>query len=399
MKERSVEPMDLFTRDDLKTLLTDRPGPCVSIYMPTRRGGAEADPIRWRGHVKEAEHRLTAGGLRGPQARELLEPARQFLDEAPFWRTQSDGLAFFLAPQFRRLYRLPVPFADLVVVGRRFHVKPLLPLAGGSGRFFVLALSQHAVRLLQGTHHGASPVDLSGVPRNLAEALLTHEAEEPFTFHGRRAGVGAGSSEGIFHGHGVGIDDTKEELLHYFQKVDRGLHPLLREEKAPLVLAAVDYLLPLYRRANTYPHLVATAIEGNPDRLSEQDLHDRAWPLVEPGFRKARERALAQYCGLAGTGRTAGDLASVLAAAHRGEIETLFVALDHQAWGRFDPATGRVEERATPEPGDEDLLDLAAAGVLGHGGSVYAVASGQVPGGGPLAAVFCLPLPKRGKRP
>jgi hypothetical protein len=38
--------MDLFTRNDLQTLLADRPGPCVWIFLPTHRGGKEEDPIR-----------------------------------------------------------------------------------------------------------------------------------------------------------------------------------------------------------------------------------------------------------------------------------------------------------------------------------------------------------------
>jgi hypothetical protein len=33
--------MDLFTRDDLKTLRAEHPSPCVSLFMPAHRGGAE----------------------------------------------------------------------------------------------------------------------------------------------------------------------------------------------------------------------------------------------------------------------------------------------------------------------------------------------------------------------
>ena len=36
----------------------------------------------------------------------------------------------------------------------------------------------------------------------------------------------------------------------------------------------------------------------------------------------------------------------------------------------------------------EDLLDLAAVQTLLHGGTIYAVEPEQVPGGGPLAALF-----------
>jgi hypothetical protein len=391
--------MDLITREDLKTLLAEPRTPCVSIFMPTHRGGGEEDLIRWRVHMGEVESQLVTTGLRASEATELLESARKLLEDVSFWKHQCEGLAFFLAPEFQRLYRLPMVFEDLVTVGERFHIKPLLPLISSNGRFYVLALSQHGVRLLQGTRDRVSEVDLKGVPRSLAEALLTHEAKEPFSFHGRRAGEGAGSWGGIFHGHGVGIDDSKDELLHYFQKIDRGLHPLLTEERAPLVLAAVDYLQPIYRQANTYAHLLEEGVAGNPDRLSSKELHDRAWDLVQPSFELAQKKAAAQYHQRAGTGNTAREVKEIVPAAYQGRVETLFVASNRQRWGRFDSATWRVEEHEQPRPGDEDLLNLAAVSTLAHGRTVYAVEPEHVPDGGLIAAVFHLPLPKHGKRP
>jgi len=391
--------MDLFTRDDLKTLLAEHRSPCISVFMPAHRGGAQEDPIRWRNHLAEAEERLAKAGWRAPEVRELLAPGRRLLDDNTFWNNQSDGLAAFLAPKFLRLFRLPLAFKDGVVVASQFSVIPLLPLLSGNGRFFVLALSQNAVRLLQGTHYSVSELDLKGAPRSLAEALLTHENMEPFSFFGRRAGVGAGSWGGIFHGHGVGIDDSKDELAHYFQKIDRGLHPLLREEKAPLILAAVEYLQPIYRQANTYAHLLERGIEGNPERLSNKELHDRAWTLIKPVFEAAQQGAAAQYRQLAGTEHASGDLAAVVAAAYEWRVETLFVALGRQVWGVLDPTAGKVELHEQALFGDVDLLDLAAAHTLAHGRTVYAVQPEQLPSGTDVAAIFCLPLPKHGKRP
>jgi hypothetical protein len=380
--------MDLFTRDDLTTLLEAPLSPCVSLFMPTHRGGAEADPIRWRTHLTEAEDRLVKTGWRTAGVRELLSPRRRLLDDSVFWKHQADGLAAFLAPGFQRLFRLPLTLEDRVVVANRFAITPLLPLLSGNGRFFVLALSQKAVRLLEGTRDRVSEIDLRGVPHNLAEALFTHEAKQPFSFQGRRAGEGPGSWAGIFHGHGIGIDDPRDELLHYFQKIDHGLHPLLRSEKAPLVLAAVDYLHPIYRSANSYPLLLEEGVEGNPDRLTIQDLHDRAWPLVRPRFEGARERAAARYRQAAGTGYTSGDLQTVTGEAWAGRVETLFIPRARQVWGVFDPATGSVVRHDEARPGDVDLLDVAAAGALKHGRTVYAVEPEQVPSGTDVAAIF-----------
>jgi hypothetical protein len=338
-------------------------------------------------------------GLRTTEAKDLLAPVRCLLEDSIFWENQSDGLAAFLAPQFLRLFRVPVAFKDAVAVANRFSIIPLLPLLSCNGRFFVLALSQHTVRLLQETRYSASEIDLKGVPHNLAEALVTHEAMQPFSFFGRRAGEGAGSWGGIFHGHGVGIDDSKDELLHYSQKIDRGLHPLLKEEKAPLVMAAVAYLQPIYRQANSYAHLVERGIEGNPDKLSSKELHARAWPLVQPLFEDAQQRAVAQYRRLAGTEYASGDLEAVIAATHQERLETLFVALGRQVWGMFDPSTGRVEQHEQASLGDVDLLELVTSHALAQGRTVYVLEPEQVPSGTNVAAIFCHPLPKHGKRP
>lgn len=388
--------MDLLTRDEFKALLADTRAPCVSIFMPTHRGGREADPIRWRVHVGEAEKQLVASGLRAPEAKNLLQPARQLLEDTVFWKHQCDGLAFFLAPQFLRLYRLPASFAELVVVGKRFHIKPLLPLLSGDGRFYILALSQNGVRLLQGTHYSVSEVDLRGVPRNLAEAMRAHDTDEPLTFHSRPVGA-LGSWGAIYSGHGVGIDDQKDDLLRYFQQIDRGLHTVLRDEQVPLILAAVDYFLPIYRQANTYSHLLDEGIKGNPDYLSIKELHDKAWAVARSYFREGQSKAMALYAQLAGTGRTTADLEQIVRSADRGEIEVLFLASGRERWGAFDATAGTVAVHDQAEPGDEDLLNLAAVHTLAHGGTIHAVDDKAVPGGGRAAAIYWLPLSKRRK--
>jgi hypothetical protein len=388
--------MDLFTRQDLKVLLTETTPPCVSLFMPAHRGGAEEDPIRFRNLLQMAEEQLLGHGLRLADAKELLGPARKLLDEPLFWANQCDGLALFLAPRFFRHYRLPLALAEQVVVSRLPQLRPLLPLLSGDGRFYVLALSQNGVRLLHGTRHTISAVDPRGVPKNLAEALRTHDRDEILTFHGPRAGAAWGA---VFTGQGVGIDDAKDNLLRYFQKIDRGLHAILREEHSPLVVAGVGYLLPIFRQASTYPHLLETGIEGNPDHWSDQEMHERAWAIIGPFFAQEQASARALYDRLSGTGRTVADFAQVISAVYRGELETLFVSRTGQAWGTYEPGKQEVEQHAPAQPGDEELLNFAVVHALRHGGKVFILDEAAMPGGRLLAGIHWLPLPKHGKRP
>jgi hypothetical protein len=154
------------------------------------------------------------------------------------------------------------------------------------------------------------------------------------------------------------------------------------------VLAGVEYLFPLYEQANTYPHLLDEGIAGNPEELTPEELHARAWPLVQPTFMEAQEEAAARYSQLVGTGQATADVREAVLAAHRGRIDVLFVALGIQVWGKFDPSTVTIHMHEDAQPGDEDLLDLAAIQTILKGGTVYAVEPGQVPDDAPLAAVF-----------
>ena len=157
-----------------------------------------------------------------------------------------------------------------------------------------------------------------------------------------------------------------------------------------MVLAGVDYLQPIYREANSCAQVMDEGIDGNPERLSDRELHDRAWAILEPYFAKEQERAANQYRELAGVGRASHDLEQIVPAAHNGRVSSLFVAVGVQQWGAFDTSAGEVLMHDEREPGDQDLLDLAAVQTLVHQGQVYAVQPGNVPANGGEASIAAL---------
>lgn len=135
--------MDLFVRNDLRLLMQHQDRWLVSIFMPTHSvtTRVQEDRIRFKNLVKEAENKLDELGADKPDS--LLEPAYRLLDDRPFWRDQSDGLALFVGEGLFKPYRLPLRFDELVSVTDRFHIKPILPLLTGDGRFYLLALSRN----------------------------------------------------------------------------------------------------------------------------------------------------------------------------------------------------------------------------------------------------------------
>jgi hypothetical protein len=384
--------MNVVTRVDLEALAECQVAPCVSLYQPTHRAGpdtrsyARQDPIRFRNLLREAGGRLADSGVPDRETHEMLEPARRLLDDPRFWQYQGDGLAVFLTPGAMRTFRVPISFDELLVVAPRFHVKPLLPLLTCDGLFYVLALSQKQVRLLAGTRDHVSEIELPGAPRSLAEALQHDEPERQLQSH-TAAPAGGARRAAIFHGQGAGIDHSKRDLLRFFQRVDRALVGLIRNGSVPLVLAAVDYLMPIYRAANTHPTLLADGITGNPEGLRADELHARAWPLVAPHFRRGREAATLRYQELKGTGRTANGVHEAVPAACDGRVDSLFVAVGVRVWGSFSGAarTVAVGDEGVP---NEDLLNLAAIHTVLNRGTAYAVPPAEMPDETPVAAIL-----------
>ncbi len=392
--------MDLFERQDLRRLAETRAKLCVSMYMPTARFESESpqNPIRYKNALRTVQGHLKEHGLRDGEIDELLAPAEQLVDRTAFWRSLSDGLAMFLTQNDADVYRLPLHFNETVVVGSRFHLKPLFPLIASNNRFYVLGLTKNSVRLYQGTHYSLDEVSSADIPSNIVEAILQYEDPEKQIQHHTAKRTSRGRQDASFHGHGVSAEDTsgkpKDQLRRFFRTIDESLRERLRNEKAPLVLASVREYLPYYKEVNQYPHLIDTdVVAGNFEDLSIADLHEKAWSIVEPQFREAEQTAVERFNDLYHTEEqlASNDFHEIIPAAAYSRIETLFVPIGDHRWGTYDRNTNTVEVHADQESGDEDLLNYAAIHAYLNGADVHALKPTNMPNGFNLAATFRYP--------
>jgi hypothetical protein len=389
--------MDILNPADLKSLIAHQGKWSVSLYLPTHRVGNEQqqDPIRLKNLLAEAETKLLANGLRRPEVQKLMRPAEELLWNADFWQHQSDGLAIFLSDGFHVIYRLPVKFEELLFVSSNFHIKPLVPVLGRGIKFYVLAVSQNKIRLFQANADTMSEVDLN-FPTSMSEVLRIDEAEQFVNMHTigggtRSEGQGGGA---FYHGHNE-EDEVKTRMLRFLQSVNDGLNALLEDKNIPMVLAGVEYLLSMYREATTYQNVLKDAVLGNPDRENLKELHQQAWQIVRPIYEESQKKAFEKYEQFHGqqNGLAISDLATAVKAAKFGQIETLFVPLGVQNWGRYDAENDKVILETEPGPGSEDLFDLAVAETILNSGQVFAVPREQMPGDGELAAILRYDVP------
>jgi hypothetical protein len=383
--------MITITRDDIRKLIDQKTGPCISIYIPTHRTGKEVrqDPIRFKNLLRKAELGLKEDGLRDIEVRKLLQPAQEILEDEFFWTHQLDGMAAFLCPDLFMHFRQPRRFEELVAIGHSFHLKPLLPLLTGDGRYYVLALGQKNPMLLQCTRYGVAEIALENVAGTIEEALQFDDFQRQSDMRSVSP-QGGGERQMSYHGKGPGVDDAKhkKDILRYFQMVDRAVQKSLKGQKVPLVLFGAGYLLPIYREINTWPDLLPEAVEKDPQNLSLEGIRDQAWELVQEVFRKERSESLARIRQTLGTGRASRDLNEIVPASVQGRVDSLFVEIDGHRWGRFDQAARSVEYGEKKARGFYDLLDFAAVHTLLQDGKVFALEPDEIAGPEPAAALF-----------
>ncbi|NNK47454.1 MAG: hypothetical protein HKP01_01130 [Gemmatimonadetes bacterium] len=380
--------MDYFGRDQLKELFTVDTAPAVSIYMETHRRGAEvaAQPLRLRAAIDRARGLLAGDGADGVV--DVLAPLEALIGDQDFWQHQADGLALFASRDLGRMYRLPVAVSDLVVVGPTFHTRPLIEFLQAPERFWVLSVAQKEVRIWEGSISEIAPVDLAGVPSSLQEALGTEVTADRLNLRSPR---GRGSRP-IFHGHGAGKDDTKQELERFFRSVDAGVRELLADEIGPIILAAVDYYHPIYRSISKLENLAEEGIVGSVSGWDERRIHRSAWPIARKSVERKLEVAVDLWESSYGRGKTESDLASIARLAVAGRIRLLLSEKGRTVWGRMDRTTGDVTliREGGGDPGEDavDLLDELAELTIQYGGRALEFEGSRMPTDTGIAAVL-----------
>ena len=378
-----------LSQSELQKLATESNSPCISIYMPAEKAGAETrkNSILFKNLLSEAEEKV-AEMFDKSELRESLQSAESYIENYDFWQHQDSGLAFFIDRSGVKYYRLPSSFEELVVVGQSFHLKPLLPVIANDSKFYLLALSQNEVRFFFGSHYSINEIKLpDNVPPSLAEALKYDDPEKQTQFH-----TGDAGGSPIYHGQGVGTTDNKDEIKRFFNKVDDGLKAVLQEENTPLILAGVEFLLPIYHEANSYNNLLEKGVIGNPENMSAEELHEQAWSIIEPLLISQRKEAIDQYYNLSGTGEATQKLEEIVPAAVNGQIDTLFVRANTQKWGKFEQQENKVIVYSEAEDSTVDLLDLAATNAFFQGGKIYVMDEDKMPEDTLMMAILRYPV-------
>ena len=366
--------VDIPTRPEIKALVQRRGDAMVSIYLPTTPQSQHVETTRIElGNLRrEAEQQLEAAGVDKRTIAPVSEQLADLEEDYEFWRFQANSLAIFVSPDRLWTYRLPNKLVSTVQVADRFHIKPLIRAISLPQHAFVLALAEGEVRLIEVNEDSAEEVRIRDMPTESDDV----RGDQAFDRKSDRAGWKK-SGEG-----------QKLHLRKFARAVDAALRPVLAGREEPLIVAATDPILPIFREVCSYPHLAAEAIETSPVRIPAAELGGRARPIIDAVNERAMQRLRDLYAERENQGRAISDIAHTARAATFGAVDTLMVDMDEVVTGTVDDETGVVHFETEADALSYGIVDEIAGRTLANGGEVIAVRRADLPVEGSLAAIL-----------
>jgi hypothetical protein len=380
--------MEKISFDLLKQMMEEDHKGLVSIYMPTWRYGSEAGQsrIQLKNILKEAEERLVSMGYGGREAAELLKPCTLLLDDALFWQKQDKTLALFISESSFKHFRLPITSEETLSVSNKYYLRPLIKYLSSDTRFNVLTLSQSEIKLYKAGAYDIERVDVPEIDELVENYIPANELRQEAT----SPKGAAGGATSFLHGYNEMSQTEKNEISKHLRTIDKEVSRVLKDSGAPLLVYSVDYIYPMYKEVNTYPHLMEESIKGSPVGASLRDIHDKAMEIVVPRCESTLEREIEKFNTLKGTDSklSSCDAAEITKMALHGRVERLFVADGVQQWGFLDNDTGEIIVDNREGEKHMDILDRALIAAMENGGKVYVLDKERMPVIKPAAAIL-----------
>jgi len=363
--ENGIQKISWLDKETFERLAEHHDAPCVSIYFPTHDAGMEvneqADKLTFRSMLQKVQQSLIQQKINASVSGQLMIPGLQLLNDEDFWRNQSPGLAVFLSPGYGACCQLPTSPEEKLHINTGFQLTPLASMLTDTDYAYVLVLSKHTARVYRADRFTLSRIDIPEMPNGMDDVIHFEE----------KSGEGHSPGPEGARGGVSGLPDDKTNISIYLKEVDKTLRSEIGISNAPLFLAGVEYLLPIYRSVSSYKNIADQFITGNYDRVDDSTLFQHVRPVLASYFAKQQQETMTNL--MDHTSRVNSFPQDVIRAAFEGRISELYVMKGTELWGHYEPSVNEPVLHEHEETGDENLADQAVIQTVLHGGKAHLV--------------------------
>jgi len=377
------EIVNRFPEDMIK----DKDSPLISLYQPTHKASPDnkQDLIIFKNLLRDIEKSLEQ--LPGfDSVDKIMKPFWGLKEDKEFWNHTSEGIAVFATVNKCIVYKLDNPVKELAIVGKTFHIKPLLKANQTTENYLLLGLSKENFSLLKGNKNGFKPIEIDKeLPRTLQEVLGFEKTEINLT-HGSYSGAG---NPAMYHGYGDVNQEIEKDTEKYFRYVDGFVSEhYSKPMKMPVILITLTEHHALFKQLSNNPYLLEAGINKSIDAMDMKEIQSEAWKIIETIKSKSMPDITETFTNAEADALGSSDLESVAKAAIESRVDTLYIEEDKSIPGKIDKETGKVIFSNTQSLEHGDLLDDLADIVLSGGGKVTVLSKDEMPSKTGVAAIY-----------
>lgn len=338
-----------MNRQDLKYLREQSGYPAVSITLPTHKTFPDnrQDPILLKNLLSRAEKRLLEE-FDSEQAGDVLSNLAAAAESVDH-NMNREGLAIYANGNMHRVYKLPFPPDERVVIDKTFHTRHLVHTMNRSERYWLLVLSKRPTRLFQGSLKCLSEHTEDPFPMQYSE-----ETGKPLMSRGR----------------GIRKSKIRDEYhLQFFRDIRDSFEEIHGKDPLPLFIFGTEKFASVYATISNVP--VAGTMNGNFDKASEDELGRKAWLLVRKHLEEKREETREKMLAAEDKGRLISTMEEIWTASREGRGEILLVEEGFHFPAVADGSGGGISPADDPDrPGViDDAVDEVIEAVIESGGS------------------------------
>jgi hypothetical protein len=382
-----MNPRELLRSETIRELANA--GPCITIVLTGDEAGDISTELK--NAINKVRKELTDRGIEPEQ---LLAPVETSFRDVRGETKRRGAIAILRSPTVIEVFRAANLTQPLARVDEYFNLRTLLCLANAHKLFYILALSQNRSRMLRCTDSSSEEVPFpKGVTVSLTDFLHIRQPDHVLD-NRASAGPSVGAGGAVLFGTSTDAEAKDEYLLHFFVELDKATNTVLKGSSEPLVPVGVEHEIALYRRVNTYKHLVEPGVHGAPDGLEGGEMHRRALELLENQEKSFGTQIPADFDKRVGTGHASTRIPEIIVGAWEGRISHLFFQESAHYTGVFDPVRQRVKHTDDPLDSPVDLIEAAAYQTILHAGDVQMLPGSAMPNGVPVCALCRYPAPQ-----
>ena len=344
--------------EEKKLLELPRNRPSVSVILPFEPKMSSKNELEYRlQRVLEKVQRELSGQYQEETVRLIIGKLRGLINKLDF-STYKRSIAFFVSPQFEKLYYLDIVVEEKIIVDSSFEIRDLVYNKKDIHPFLLLVISAERSRIFLGDSRKFT---------RISAVMPEHVAPYRNDISGRVANFSDPARR-------------KEILLDKFlRQVDNGLGIILNAYGLPIFVMGTERVLGHFKRITHHADRIVGFVTGNADDADEQKIRKALSPHIADWKKVKQDDLLHQVDAAMGMKKLATGVRDVWREAHTKKGRLLVVELNFRcnSW----KVKGKEYNCLEKEIGDTPLLVADAVDdiiekVLESGGDVEFVDDG-----------------------